>query len=276
MYTGADDAYFDYVVARYQAFPNLVWDVSKEALTYGRCDEDYIHERIGRLRRLDGHQRLVTVHDYGYNARHPEKVDFISVQNWASGTWHRMDEIRKKHPDMPILNVEHGGYEESPYEVFHGDYTDPVTCLERNYEIVFAGVYSTYYWQATSWYVVVPDPMGLPADERPHFEYYRHLASLFDRYDFSSLEPADGLSSSGYALTNGKDLFLFYVPGANHSFSATLEGRASRGRASWFNPLTGETQDMGEMELRPWHGFTSPWQGSPSVLILEDTELVEE
>lgn len=273
MYSGADNEYFDYVVARYQAFPNVVWDVSKEALTYGRCDEDYIHERIERLRRRDGHRRLVTVHDYGYNARHPEKVDFISVQNWASGTWHQMDRIRRKHPDKPVLNVEHGGYESSPYEVFTGDYTDPVVCLERNYEAVFAGVYSTYYWQATSWYVVVPDPMGLPDAERPHFEYYRHLASLFSRYDYSRLEPATDLSSSGYALSNGSDLFLIYVPSQNHSFHATLKPDvAARGRASWFSPLTGETQDVGEVELRPWHVFGSPWKGQPSVLILEDAK----
>jgi hypothetical protein len=270
MYSEADNAYFDYVVARYQAFPNLVWDVSKEALAYGRCDEAYIHDRIRRLRHLDGHRRLLTVHDYGYNARHPEKVDVISVQNWASGTWHRMDEIRRKHPGQPVLNVEHGGYERSPYEVFHGNYTDPVTCLERNYETVFAGVYSTYYWQATSWYVVIPDPMGLPLDQRPHFEYYRHLASLFDRFDYSTLEPHRDLSSSGYSLTNGKDLYLFYVPGVNHALSTTFGGRLSGARVSWFNALTGETRDLGDMELRPWHGFTSPWPGTPSVLILED------
>ena len=34
----ADNRYFDYVVRRYQAYPNLVWDVSKEALAYGHTD----------------------------------------------------------------------------------------------------------------------------------------------------------------------------------------------------------------------------------------------
>ena len=53
-------------------------------------------------------------------------------------------------------------------------------------------------------------------------------------------------------------------------------GRASGARVSWFNPLTGETRELGEMELRPWHGFTSPWRGSPSVLILEDARPPEE
>ena len=49
MYSEADNRYFDYVIARYQAFSNVVWDVSKEALTYGRCDMEYVHERIRRV-----------------------------------------------------------------------------------------------------------------------------------------------------------------------------------------------------------------------------------
>ena len=33
-----DNRYFDYVVSRYQAYPNLIWDISKEALGYGHND----------------------------------------------------------------------------------------------------------------------------------------------------------------------------------------------------------------------------------------------
>ncbi|MDB4614747.1 DUF4038 domain-containing protein, partial [bacterium] len=62
----ADNRYFDYVVRRYQAYPNIVWDISKEALGYGHTDVTYITERIKRLRRLDQYDRLITVHDYGY------------------------------------------------------------------------------------------------------------------------------------------------------------------------------------------------------------------
>ncbi|MGI9240666.1 MAG: DUF5060 domain-containing protein [Verrucomicrobiales bacterium] len=74
-----DNRYFDYVVKRYQAFPNLVWDVSKEALGYGRDDVNYISQRIERLRQLDQFDRLITVHDYSYCRRFTENVDFVSV-----------------------------------------------------------------------------------------------------------------------------------------------------------------------------------------------------
>ena len=66
--TGSPDLnrYFDYVVKRYQAYPNLIWDIGKEAMGHGHDDRGDITACIDRLRRLDAHQRLVTVHEYNY------------------------------------------------------------------------------------------------------------------------------------------------------------------------------------------------------------------
>jgi hypothetical protein len=77
----ADNRYFDYVVKRYQAYSNIIWDISKEATGYDHNDKSYILDRIERLRALDSYDRLVTVHDYGYCNQYPDTVDFISVQN---------------------------------------------------------------------------------------------------------------------------------------------------------------------------------------------------
>ena len=44
--TEADNMYFDYIIKRYQAYSNIVWDVSKEALNNKRCSEAYGVERI--------------------------------------------------------------------------------------------------------------------------------------------------------------------------------------------------------------------------------------
>ena len=71
----ADNLYFDYVVKRYQAKNNILWDISKEALGYGHDDIHYITERIKRLRKLDAYDRLVTVHDFTYCSTYPEEVD---------------------------------------------------------------------------------------------------------------------------------------------------------------------------------------------------------
>lgn len=150
MESEADNMYYDYVVKRYQAFPNIIWDVSKEAvskvaLSQKRSTKEYISERIERTRRIDSYNRLLSVHDYGFCRNNSDQVDFISMQNWKHTLYQHMMEARKAFPNKPIFNIEHGGYEESPYIVFPGAYTDAEACLRRNYMCIFAGGYSTYY-----------------------------------------------------------------------------------------------------------------------------------
>ncbi len=168
----ADNRYFDYVVKRYQAFPNLVWDISKEALGYGHTDVNYITDRINRLRRNDAFNRLVTVHDYGYCRRFSQNVDFVSVQLWLSELYSVMRNVVEDIPGKPILNIEHGGYECGPHEVFNGNYTSPEVCPERAYQCVFAGTYPTHYWQGVARNVFVPDISELPVEDRPRLTYY--------------------------------------------------------------------------------------------------------
>jgi len=219
MNTLEDNRYFDYVVKRYQAFPNIIWDVSKEALYYGRATEEYISERITRIRDVDSYDRLVSVHDYGFCSKHPDEVDFISTQDWASTLYTKMLDARKKFPNKPIFNIEHGGYEQSPYEVFTGTYTDAEVCLKRNYLCLFAGAYTTYYWQGTSWNVLIYNPFEQPADfYKPKFDYFKHLNTLFTKINFNTLKPAPWKNNSGYCLASDNDeTVLMYVPKENHS-----------------------------------------------------------
>jgi len=269
----ADNLYFDYVVKRYQAYPNLIWDISKEALAYGRDDMGYITRRIDRLRKLDANRRLLTVHDYNYCDAHPEKVDFISIQEWEPYLYYRMVEVCKRHHSQPVFNIEHGGYEKTTYSIFDGAYTDPVTCLDRTYQCVFAGVYSTYYWQNTSWYNVITEPFKLPPAEQPHFHYYKHLVSLFGKYPYNTLSPRQNAFSLPY-LTNGDDLYLFYVSGDRKGiFGALEELKGKQARVSWFDPLNGETIHQPDWDFTngTWLGINKPEDltGELAVAILE-------
>ncbi len=270
MRSTADNMYFDYVVSRYQAFPNLVWDISKEALGYGHDDITYIDDRIERLRKLDGYGRLVSVHDYHYCSSRPGKVDFITIQTWTNRLYDRMREVRERHADKPILNIEHGGYEAGPYHVFNGDYLDPLVCLERNYVIHFAGAYSTYYWQDMAWNVIVDDIENLPEEDRPKLAWYGHLANFLRRYGLDRMSPASDLGSSGYALVNDDETrFIYWKPSENERFAVTLPEHARLVNVTWFHPLTGEYIDKGVVELNAWHSMPPPWANVPCALVLE-------
>jgi hypothetical protein len=283
MYSKADNQYFDYVVKRYQAYPNIIWDVSKEALDYGRCDIPYINERIARIRKNDAFNHLVTVHDYEYCSREPDKVDIISIQNWRNDLYSLSLEALQKHPNKPVMNIEHGGYEKGPYLSFTGNYTNPETCIYRNYENVFAGLYSCYYWQNTSWNIVIHNPLDPKNSfEKPRFDYYKHLQGFFKKYDFQKLSvykpklttnsriANDNLSSSGYPLTDNEGLFLYLVPASNDQVNVIIpKPKTGKMEVEWFNIFTGEFKKQENADWWNWRGFESPWKGQASVLILE-------
>ena len=267
----ADNRYFDYVVRRYQAYPNLVWDISKEALGYGHTDVNYISERIERLRRLDNYKRLVTVHDYGYCRKFKDNVDFVSVQLWLSELYGVMRNVCENIPGKPILNIEHGGYERSPYVVFTGNYTSPEVCLERAYQCVFAGTYPTHYWQGAAWNVVIPDIKALEPKDRPRLEYYRHMRSLIEKHELGGLTAGEKKSNAGFCLHNDDDLFVYYVPKECDFFGVRMpkEKRGQTMVGMWFNPFDGTYSGQERKKITQWPAFEIPKRDGFRILVIE-------
>ncbi|PWJ37921.1 apiosidase-like domain-containing protein [Sediminitomix flava] len=275
MNSEADNLYYDYVIKRYQAFPNIVWDVSKEALYYGRATKEYISERIERARKLDAYGRLISVHDFGFCKNHPNEVDFISMQNWQHTLYQNMMDARKQFPKKPIFNIEHGGYEESPYVVFPGAYVNAEACLRRNYMCLFAGGYSTYYWQGASWNVVIHNPFEQDESfKKPHFEYFKHMRKLFDSVNFENCEPLPWYNSSGYNLTNKKDgIVLMYTPkennwvGTNQVLKKNFD--TSNATQQWFNTITGEFTEENKLDIRSFAFWDDrPWEGEADTILI--------
>ncbi len=272
MNSAADNMYFDYVVKRYQAFPNVVWDISKEALFYGRADEAYIKNRIDRLRAINYFDRLVTVHDYKYCAKYPEQVDFISTQDWGHDIYNLMLNVRKRFPEKPIFNIEHGGYEESPYLVFPGDYVDPEVSVRRNWHSLFAGVYTTYYWQASAWNVIIYNPFEQPEDFiKPRFDYFKSLSTLFSVFEFSDFTPVPNKNGSGYNLVNNEETHLIYVSKDNYQMSRgnwylRPKKDGVQREHQWFNTLSGEFTDFSVTQKD--QKFISPWRGKADAILI--------
>ena len=269
MYSLEDNRYFDYVIKRYQAFPNMVWDISKEALLYGRCDEAYLQERISRVRALDAFERLLTVHDYGFCDKNSSLVDLISTQNWNTELHGTMLKVREKFADHPVFNIEHGGYEQSPYVVFPGNYDSAEACLSRNYTCAFAGVYSTYYWQASSWSIIIPDVNTIEEAKRPRFDYLKYFHQFFDEQNYHTFTPFPEGISSGWAMNNGKDKLLFFAPDENCSVHLRVPKTDKRLRLTWYNPLTGAYSKPYEKEWQWSLWENTPLQGQDWLLVVE-------
>ncbi|GAL62698.1 hypothetical protein [Algibacter lectus] len=211
---------------------------------------------------------MLSVHDFKYCSRFPEKVDFISTQNWVHDIYNKMLDARNKFKDKPVFNIEHGGYEESPYKVFTGDYTNAETCLRRNYMCLFAGVYTTYYWQGASWNVIIYNPFEQPESFiKPKFEYFEHMQKLFTQFNFSKMKPTPWKNGSAYNLTDDNETVLLYIHKENYGIDAAFLRKEHNNRTvQWFNTLTGEFSDI---EAVSKNGkFISPWQGKADSIII--------
>ena len=280
----ADNMYYDHVIKRYQAFPNIIWDVSKEAankiaIAQNKNIVQHIEERIDRTRDLDGFNRLVSVHDYGFCKNHKEKVDFISTQDWKLSLHESMLRVYKNFPNKPVFNIEHGGYEASPYNVFPGGFSNAESCLRRNYLCLFAGVYTTYYWQAAAWSAVIHNPFEQPEGVlKPRFDYFKNMRTLFDRVHFENFEPIIKYNARSYVLLNRKEgVVMQYMPKEVHSDDIkrllTNEFNYEKATWQWFNTITGEFTDEVALEFKHKYGFwdARPWRNAAdSVLIIRN------
>lgn len=263
-----DNMFFDYVVKRYQGYSNVLWDVSKEALSYKHCDKDYIVSRVKRLRELDSHQRLVTVHDYKFCEEFPDLLDIISTQTWVLDIHNEMKKVVEKHPDKVVFNIEHGGYERSPYEIFPGNYDDPKVCLRRNYEIAFAGVYSCYYWQALAWSVMI---MPWETKEPPMLAYYKHMIEFFDDYDFEHLMTDHELGKGGlFMIDEVNQRMLAYIPKENYGIYTHGHQLFNNVNCTYkyFNTITGEYSESYSFKYWGHNKFQSPYN-EDTILVIE-------
>ena len=131
--------------------------------------------------------------------------------------------------------------------------------MDHFYQCVFAGSYATYYWQNTSWYQIISNPLSLPEENQPSYQYYTYLSDFFKKYDYYELRPAQ-FEFSPYCLTNFNDLFIYYVPENLHRVTGNSEALAGKTiQLTWFNPYTGTyTPGIKQLWKHKWQEFQRP------------------
>jgi hypothetical protein len=231
-----DDLYFRWLIARYAAYPNVHWDLSKES--NNEKDLDYKLGRIKFIRDNDAYHHPITTHtdlktfDGG---AYDEMLDYRCDQ--VHTNWHASLLAHRRQHVWPVLNVEFGyecgpgGLSDKTYRVVQG----PEEVCRRAWEVCMAGGYGAYYYTYTAWDVIRPQ------DTPPGYAYFRHLRDFFQTTAYWRLEPADALTSAGYCLAEPGRQYLVFL---NHAapFSLMLAGIDTPLPASWYQPLTGAWQ----------------------------------
>jgi len=227
-----EQRYFRYVVARYQAFSNLVWDFSKEA--QNERDDQLQHRLIDSVKSMDAYHRLMTVHDDDVYEHDPElssNVDFRTDQQHTD--WAEMVGLDRAVRRRPVLNSEFG-YERGlgpslpTYRVVH-DWEEQV---RRGWLVYMAGGYGVYYYHYTSWDVVKVDD-----EEPPGMKRFQMIKDAFTSLPYWRMEPSNSLAAGGPCLALPGEAYLFYVEGPR--LVANLQGLEGGGSGEWIDTWTG-------------------------------------
>jgi len=236
-----EDLYLRTLVARYAAYPNIIWDFSKEA--HRDKDVEYKLAYMRRLKDLDPYHRLMTNHDDDglYNKGAFDGIlDFRSDQQHEN--WHEMILKQRERHAWPAVNIEFGyewgpgGEQDHTYEVVQSAEENS----RRAWLIAMAGGYPVYYYTYTAWDVIRPE------DTPPGYAYMRTLRQIFEKTAYWDMEPADSLVDTGYCLANPGKEYLVYLENAG-PVTVQIQGAEKPMQITWFHTLTGETRDGGTL-----------------------------
>ena len=258
-----DDRYFRWLIARYAAYPNIVWDFSKEA--HNEKDLEYKKSRLRFLEENDPYHRLITVHDDNdayESGAYNDLVDFRSDQQHKD--FHKKVLSQRKTHEWPVVNVEFGyehglgGPEDKTYRVVQ----PPEEVCTRAWEICMAGGYVAYYYTNTAWDVIRPEEIP------PGYAMMRNLKQFFEATEFQSLEPRIDLVDGGYCLANPGHEYVVYVPGKD-PVKLDLVGVNEPLTGTWFHPFTAERIETRKFS-KGSHILSPPgdWPVGPAVLYL--------
>lgn len=266
-YSEGDDLYFRYITARYQAYPNIIWDFSKES--YNEPDKAYIRSRLDLIRSLDAYRRLLTVHDdkllYA-EASNCDRLDFVTVQQHFD--FHSQVMLQRSRKTWPVLNAEFsyecgaGGLDDHTFFICQ----TPEEVVKRAYYIVMAGGYPAYYYTKTAWDVV--DYSHIPKG----YKYFKILYDFFTSLEWWKLEPHNELSCFSHTCLAipGKEYVCLTTP-PDETILLKPGFRFQKLEVSWLNTHTGEVvraeKPFGEgWQSEDYLRYPCPFPGVPGIL----------
>lgn len=247
-FSSDDDLWWDYLVRRYAAYPNVIWDTAKESFN---TSPDYSRNRVTFLRDQDVFDRLITVHDPN-NSGTDAVTDFVSDQVHSD---HFADAIsRWQTLDKPYVNIEYGyerGVENLPTYQVKQDWEEVV---RRYWRITLGGGGHNYYYSNTSWDLFKPDP------EPPGWDAHGFFTSLWEGLPYWRMIPSPHLIVSNpggvYCLA---DIGNAYVILTDTSSSFLVELITPKPlTATWYDIYNGNSVSAGTFNSGT-HQFQGQW-----------------
>lgn len=230
-----EERYFRYVVARYQAFPNVVWDFAKES--YNEKDEALQSRLIDLVRTHDVYDRLTTVHDddmYEWDPELSRNVDFRTDQQHSD--YAEMIAFDRSRRRYPVVNSEFAyerGVDNLPS---YGRVHEWNEQLHRAWLVYMAGGYGVYYYHNTAWDVFKPDP------EPPGMARFQLLKETLSALPYWRMQPSNHLAVGGPCLAVEGEVWAFYAEGDQLVADLSTLAQPQKAQAHWVNTWDGKKE----------------------------------
>ena len=234
--------YVTYVVRRYHAYPNIIWDYCKEA--YLRFDKEHIRKMLNIIRDEDSHRRLLTVHDdklIQYDKSFDDILDFYTMQIHHDIYTKTLWEVAKNK--KPAFNAEYT-YEsgkdlnDKTFDVAH-TYEDYMLSA---WEVAIAGSPICYYYTFSAWDVIRVDdrPKGY-AGSAFIVDYFRS----FDWWNYTAVPEENRLVRTIITCAKHKDepRFILLTDKCGR-FSVVVDFDKYEIEGEWVDIYTGEREPI--------------------------------
>jgi hypothetical protein len=237
--------FFRWLMARYAAYPNVIWDFSKEA--HNEKDLAYKQGWLKYIRETDPYHHLATVHDDDVandSGAYDNLTDFRTDQHHKDQKGRNDHEtilFQRERRAWPVANVE-SDYECGPDGVTDKTYGQAMTAeatASTLWDIAMAGGYTAYYYTYTAWDVI------RPFDKPTGYNYMKHFGDFWRATKYWKLDPSDKLVSNGRCMAQPGREYVVFQQNAQ-PFSLNISGAKSSLKGEWFNPLTGKRSDAGK------------------------------
>ena len=286
-----DAKWFQYVTARYQAYPNVAWDFAKETIgcynpaTHAPfADEAYVHERIALIKGADAYQRLRTAHapvnggatvpgqNYWFDAK-PNDLDFYTAEavqgtNIYANTIQSMAKIGA----FPYANDENSYQVGNDGTATYANARQSAADVHNDMmEAIMAGAGAGYYYAYHAWddvrYAEVPAKI----------EFFKNLSDLFSHHvTLGGLTPDETLIGGGgfgkHCLARpGKEYVVELSPIANTttvSLNVTQLAPGASLTATWYDLDLGAMAPAAPVSANGTVAFTKPFAGL-GVLVIQ-------
>jgi hypothetical protein len=249
-YSFEEDLLFEYLIARFAAYSNVLWNLALEFQEYRNAT--WVTSRAQLVRDADPWDHILAVHEIpGTNYSFPghPNLDRTSLQFWDSAAtlngkaiFHRTLTEQAGRP-IPIV------IDEFFIEGDAGGAGDLTRFRQCSWAIVLGGGY--YRAASLGWWI------GAPYYEQHHFEIAQHVADFMTTVPFWELEPANARTSNGYASLDAGAAILVYLPSGG-STTLSLTGFSGSLEVVWYNPRTGARIEGAPVGGGGPVGFTAP------------------